>query len=90
MHLSDFQKEVIKTIINGESNDIESFLIKFCELEMIHNVDYNGFTEYGRFEKNIPVFITKDEASALNKTKEFITLWKIGRRQAAHVRAADH
>ena len=32
MHLTEFQKEIIKSIIDHEVNDIESFFRKFCEL----------------------------------------------------------
>lgn len=76
MHLTDFQKTISKSIVNGQVNDIETFLHKFCDLEINQSRGVTFGTPYGSYDAKMEVFIPKDETSALNKTKEFITLWK--------------
>ena len=76
MHLSEFQKNITKSIINRNVYDIESFLQKYCELETTQNKGASFGTNYGSYDSKIQVYIPKDEDAALNNTKEFITLWK--------------
>ena len=76
MHLTEFQKEIIKSIIDHEVNDIESFFRKFCELTEAINQSGTHMSDFGNIRQNMRIFIPRDENATLLKTKEFITLWK--------------
>lgn len=76
MHLSEFQKNITKSIISRDVYDIESFLQKYCDLDKTQNKGGTFVTTYGNYDNQIQVYIAKDEETALRKIKEFITLWK--------------
>ncbi|MCX6168005.1 MAG: hypothetical protein NTX65_01595 [Ignavibacteriales bacterium] len=75
MYLTEFQKELVKAIIDKKINDIESFFHNFCELTESRNQGAIHMSDFGTVQNNSKIYIAKDEDSALLKTKEFITLW---------------
>lgn len=78
MYLTEFQKEIVQGIIDKKINDIESFFREYCDLiETINQGGIYMLVDIGRpVHHGTPIYICKDENTALLRTKEFLTLWK--------------
>jgi hypothetical protein len=75
MYLSEFQKEILKSISQQKIKNVENFLRYYCDLDEALNEGVTFGTNFGQYNAGIKVFIPKNIIFAENQLKEFIILW---------------
>jgi len=74
MKLSNFQKTVISSILDGKCTEIESFLNKYGELTQEVSQG-NYFVANTPFNNGSIVYVPKDRNLTFTRLKEFVSLW---------------
>lgn len=75
MTLTSFQKNLVGSILAGKCNDIQSFLHSHCDLAETTNNTRNFYYEANFYPRGIKVYVPNDDAVALARLKEFVSLW---------------
>jgi hypothetical protein len=74
MKLSDFQKKIINSILDGKCTRIDSFLNEYGELTK-EKTKGNSYVGHTSFSKDTIVNVPKNRVLTYTRLKEYVSLW---------------